>query len=352
MDISIQMLICLVIIVVSVIVSVKTVMQSTDISDAIMPIIGGCSTIITFFIILGFYDWLNSKISELISKYLPSVMNNGIVHLGAIIIAFIAIKMLIENLLRLINSFSFNSSIKKLKNHKPFLMIFSTVFGVIRGMVVIILICIPLALYNSVSSGTNRIAVLDNLTVYNKMEQFIDAGKVKNISNGLLENVSANKISYYNGVTLDEGVASNSSIDNRANEITKSSNTDREKARAIYTWVGSNIKYDDNKAVKVMNQEKGYESGSIPAFRDRSGICFDYACLFTSMTKAIDLKSRIIIGEGFNGSEFVSHAWNQVYLKDERIWINVDSTFYVAGDYFDNSTFDNEHKMTSIAGEF
>ncbi|PRR81951.1 transglutaminase-like domain-containing protein [Clostridium vincentii] len=352
MDISIQMLICLVIIVVSVIVSVKTVMQSTDISDAIMPIIGGCSTIITFFIILGFYDWLNSKISGLISKYLPAIMNNGIVHLGAIIIAFIAMKMLIENLLRLINSFSFNSSITKLKNHKPFLMIFSTVFGVIRGMVVIILICIPLALYNSVSSGTNRIAVLDNLTVYNKMEKFIDAGKIKNISNGLLENVSANKISYYNGVTLDEGVASNSSIDNRANEITKSSNTDRQKARAIYTWVGSNIKYDDNKAVKVMNQEKGYESGSIPAFRDRSGICFDYACLFTSMTKAIDLKSRIIIGEGFNGSEFVSHAWNQVYLEDEGIWINVDPTFYVAGDYFDNSTFDNEHKMTSIAGEF
>ena len=352
MNISTQMVICLVIIVVSVIASVKTVMESTDISDAIKPIIGGCSTIITFFIILGFYDVLNSKISEVISKYLPATMNNGIVHLGFIIIVFIAIKMLIESLLRLINSFSFNSSINGLKKHKPFLIIFSTIFGVIRGMVIIILICIPLALYNSLASGASRIAILDNLTVYNKMEQFIDAGKIKKISNGLLENVSVNKVSYYNGVTLDEGVKSNSSIDNKANEIIKKANTDREKAKDIYTWVGSNIKYDDNKAVKVMNEQKGYESGSIPAFRDKSGICFDYACLYTSMTRAVNLKSRIIIGEAFNGNEFVSHAWNQVYLKDEGIWVNVDATFYVAGDYFDNSTFNSEHKMTSVAGEF
>jgi hypothetical protein len=332
--------------------SVKIVMESTDISDAIKPIIGGCSTIITFFIILGFYDGINSKISELISEYLPDTTNNGIVHLGSIILLFIAIKMLIESLLRMINSFSFNSSINGLKKHKPFLIIFSTVFGVIRGMVVIILICISLALYNSLALGASRIAILDNLTVYNKIEQFIDAGKVKKISNGLLENVSANKISYYNGVTLAEGIKSNSSIDNKANEIIKNVNTDREKARSIYTWVGSNIKYDDNKAIKVMNEKTGYESGSIPAFRDKSGICFDYACLYTSMTKAVNLKSRIIIGEAFNGNEFVSHAWNQVYLEDEGIWVNVDATFYVAGDYFDNSTFNSEHKMTSIAGEF
>lgn len=352
MNISTQMAICLVIIVVSVIASVKTVMESTDISDAIKPIIGGCSTIITFFIILSFYDELNSKISEVIGKYLPATMNNGIVHLGSIIIVFIAMKMLIETLLRLINSFTFNGSMDGLKKHKPSLVIFSTIFGVIRGMVIIILICIPLALYNNLSSGEKRISILDNLTVYNKMEQFIDTGKVKKISNGLLENVSATKVSYYNGVTLDEGVKSNSSIDNKANEIAKRVNTDREKAKAIYTWVGSNIKYDDNKAVKVMSAQTGYESGAISAFRDKSGICFDYACLYTAMTRAINLKSRIIIGEAFNGSEFVSHAWNQVYLKDEGIWVNVDSTFYVAGDYFDNSTFNSEHKMISIAGEF
>lgn len=352
MNISSEMLICLVIIVVSVIASVKTVMDSTDISDAIKPIIGACSTILTFFIILGFYEALNSKISEVLSKYSQPNINNGIVHLGAIIIIFIVIKILIESLLKMINSFSFNGSINGLKTNKPFLMIFSTILGVIRGMVVIILICIPLAVYNSLASGASRIDILDNLTVYNKMEQFIDIGKVKKISNGLLENVSANRISYYNGVTLDEGVKSNSSIDNKAKEIIKNSNTDREKARSIYTWVGSNIKYDDNKAVKVMSQQTGYESGSIPAFRDKSGICFDYACLYTSMLKAVNLKSRIIIGEAFNGSEFVSHAWNQVYLEDEGTWVNVDATFYVAGDYFDNSTFNNEHRMTSVAGEF
>lgn len=352
MNISTQVAICLVIIAVSIIASVKTVMESADISDAVKPIIGGCSTIMTFFIILGFYDELNIKIGEVIGKYLPATMNNGIVHLGSIIIVFIVMKMIIESLLRLINSFAFNSSMNGLKKHKPFLVIFSIIFGSIRGMVIIILICIPLALYNNLATGEKRISILDNLTVYNRMEQLIDAGKVKKISNGLLKNVTATKISYYNGVTLDEGVKSNVSIDNRAIEIAKKVNTDREKAKAIYTWVGSNIKYDDNKAIKVMNEQTGYESGAISAFRDKSGICFDYACLYTAMTRAVNLKSRIIIGEAFNGNEFVSHAWNQVYLKDEGIWVNVDSTFYVAGNYFDNSTFNSEHKMTSVAGEF
>ncbi|MBD7910157.1 transglutaminase domain-containing protein [Clostridium sp. Sa3CVN1] len=220
-------------------------------------------------------------------------------------------------------------------------------------MVVIVLLCISLLVYNSIVPNSRRINVLDNLAAYNKLERIIDESKIENISNGILESVSNNKVYYYNGVTIDKGIESNSEIDNMAMEITKRDDGDREKAKSIYNWVGSNIVYDDLKADKVMSQTTTkYESGAIPAFRDRKGICFDYACLYTAMAKAVGLKSRIIIGEAFNGTQYISHSWNQVYIREEGKWINADSTFYPAGNYFDSVNFNKEYKTKNVAGEF
>jgi transglutaminase/protease-like cytokinesis protein 3 len=180
----------------------------------------------------------------------------------------------------------------------------------------------------------------------------VDSKKVQVISNGLKENISSNKIIYYNGITLDEGVKSNASIDNKAKALVSRDTSDRGKARSIYRWVGSNVIYDDEKADSIMENTSSFESGAIPTFRDKRGICFDYACLYTAMCNAIGLKNRIIVGDAYNGSEFVSHAWNQVYLEDEGKWINVDPTFYISGNYFDSSNFEETHRTKNIAGEF
>ena len=70
------------------------------------------------------------------------------------------------------------------------------------------------------------------------------------------------------------------------------------------------------------------------------------------MCRAVNIKVRMIIGEAYNGEEYISHAWNQVYLKNQRKWINVDPTFYMAGNYFNNPNFNSDHKEKSIAGEW
>ena len=85
------------------------------------------------------------------------------------------------------------------------------------------------------------------------------------------------------------------------------------------------------KLEKVLNGSdisKMPESGAICAFEKKSGICFDKACLYVAMARAINLKVRLIGGQAFDGKKYVGHAWNQVYLNDENIWINVDTTFY------------------------
>ncbi|MGH4051487.1 MAG: transglutaminase-like domain-containing protein [Clostridium sp.] len=159
-------------------------------------------------------------------------------------------------------------------------------------------------------------------------------------------------IVYYNGVTLEEAVKSNDEIDKFAVDLAKNKSKTVDKARTIYNWVGSEVAYSDEKANRVLNNDLEVKSGAIPTFNSRTGICFDYASLYVAMCKANNIKVRIITGQGFNGSSWVSHAWNQVYIESNNTWINVDPTFLIGGDYFNTQRFDIDHKQESIAGEW
>ncbi len=159
-------------------------------------------------------------------------------------------------------------------------------------------------------------------------------------------------ITYYNGVTLEQGIKSNAEIDKFAISLTKDESEIRQKSKAIYNWVGSEIVYDDAKANRVLNNDLAVKSGAIPTYNSKSGICFDYACLFVAMCRANNIKVRIITGQGFNGNNWVSHAWNQVYVQGENRWINVDPTFLIGGDYFDSKRFVIDHKEENVAGEW
>jgi hypothetical protein len=159
-------------------------------------------------------------------------------------------------------------------------------------------------------------------------------------------------IIYYNGVTLEDGIKSNSSIDKFARELVADETTDMLKAKKLYTWIGSNISYDYDKANKVLNSDFNIKSGAVPAFEENSGICFDYSCLYVAMCRAVGLKVRLVTGEGFNGASWVSHAWNQVYISEEDKWVNVDTTFYKGGNYFNSRRFDLDHRDATVAGEW
>jgi len=353
MTLNIQEIISLVIITVSVLVSIGKVMKDKDLDEAIEPIISGCSTIITFFIMIGYYEKFNNLATYITNLVLQNAVKyNGVFHICAIVILFCMVKFIIQGVLKILHSFSTHNFIGKIGNNKILLFLFTIIFGVIRGMVIIILICIPLVLFNSLVGSSNRINVLDGLKAYERVESLVDTKKVQLISDGLMQDVSSNAIVYYNGITLAEGITSNKEINEKSLSLTKDVKTQKQKAKNLYIWIGSNIKYDDKKAVEIMNKSVKGESGAIPTFNSKKGICFDYACLFTAMAKASGLKSRIIVGEAYNGEAYISHAWNQVYIEEENTWINVDATFYSGGDYFDNENFMEDHREKSVAGEF
>ncbi|MDZ5252864.1 transglutaminase-like domain-containing protein [Clostridium sp. LIBA-8841] len=180
---------------------------------------------------------------------------------------------------------------------------------------------------------------------------FTEESNKEPINEKVVEN-NSNVINLYNGVTLEQGIKSNEAINEKARELTKNAKNDREKAKRIYIWISENINYDDNKAENISKEPSKYKSGAIEAFETRSGICFDYSCLYVAMAREAGLKVRMVTGEGFNGKEWGPHSWNEVYLPDKNEWITVDTTFGKAGNYFDSRKNNDSHRNAKIIGEW
>lgn len=160
-------------------------------------------------------------------------------------------------------------------------------------------------------------------------------------------------IEFFNGVTLDEAIKSTDDIDATAKEIAGSEKSDRDKAYRIYQWICKNIEYDDAKAKALVDDPSSIKSGSQIAFAERKGICFDYAALYVSMSRAVGLKVRLVTGLGYNGTSWGDHSWNQVYDSAEDRWINVDTTFGSTGhNSFDSADFTWIHKDDDIQAEW
>jgi hypothetical protein len=158
-------------------------------------------------------------------------------------------------------------------------------------------------------------------------------------------------VKYFNGVTLDEAIQSNSEIDAEAKAIVGTETQTRQKAYLIYLWICENISYDNSKAAALSGDSAGVSSGAAIAYATRSGVCFDYSCLFIAMCRAVDVKVRFLTGLGFTGSDWGDHAWNQV--STENAWINVDTTFGSSGiNYFDRPHFNLDHKDAAVQGEW
>lgn len=157
---------------------------------------------------------------------------------------------------------------------------------------------------------------------------------------------------YFNGVTLEDAVKSNQDIDNFAKDLVKTETDSRKKAKIIYIWVASHVKYDYLKAEKITKGITDENSGAIEAFSARKGICFDQSALYVAMCRAVGLKVRLITGVAYNGMVWGEHSWNQVYIPEENKWVNVDTTFAIGGIYFDRKNFTDDHKMARTVGEW
>lgn len=158
---------------------------------------------------------------------------------------------------------------------------------------------------------------------------------------------------YINGVTVEDAVKSSPDIDDKAIELAGAENDHYKMARILYEWIADHISYDHQKAKSIETDAFETYSGAVPAFSEKTGVCFDKACLYVAMCRAIGVKVRLVTGYAYNGKEWLDHSWNEIYDDKEGQWINVDTTFGGENNnYFDRISFDNDHQKEEVQGEW
>jgi hypothetical protein len=121
-----------------------------------------------------------------------------------------------------------------------------------------------------------------------------------------------------------------------ASYITSNFATDKDKSRAIFIWVASNIQYDIDNMFAINFYEKKEDKISKP-LKTRKGICENYATLFTDICLKSGLKSFVVEGytkqNGF--TDYIPHAWSAALIDSS--WFLFDPTWgsgYVNGGKF------------------
>ncbi|MDO5550122.1 MAG: transglutaminase-like domain-containing protein [Lachnospiraceae bacterium] len=89
----------------------------------------------------------------------------------------------------------------------------------------------------------------------------------------------------------------------------------------IFNYVVDNLSYDYDKAAAV---QSGYLPNVDATLNAKKGICFDYAALMTSMLRAQDIPTKLVVG--YTGELY--HAWISVYLENQG-W--VENVIYFDG---------------------
>ena len=133
-----------------------------------------------------------------------------------------------------------------------------------------------------------------------------------------------------------------------AGYITSRFATDKDKSRAIFIWIASNIQYDVDNMFVVNFYEKKEDKISKP-LKTRKGICENYAALFTDICLKSGLKSFVV--EGYtkqNGLiDRLPHAWSAARL--DGAWFLFDPTWgagYVKGGKFFKKINDDYYKAS------
>ena len=114
-------------------------------------------------------------------------------------------------------------------------------------------------------------------------------------------------------------------------ELTQGIDDPLHKVAAVYDYVVSALRYDNERAETV---KSGYLPDLDQVLEEKKGICFDYAALMTAMLRSQEIPCKLVVG--YAGSTY--HAWISVWTEesgwidgaiffDGSVWHRMDPTF-------------------------
>ncbi|MBN1458181.1 MAG: hypothetical protein JXA57_01505 [Armatimonadetes bacterium] len=115
------------------------------------------------------------------------------------------------------------------------------------------------------------------------------------------------------------------SVQALADYLVKPTDTDREKARAIFTWIAKHIAYD----ISCYGEPPDAEN----VLTTRRAVCAGYAKLFAALADAAGLEAVIVHGDAkgtgppaaIDADGLLNHDWNAVRIADQ--WHLIDCTW-------------------------
>jgi hypothetical protein len=108
--------------------------------------------------------------------------------------------------------------------------------------------------------------------------------------------------------------------------IISDANTDSEKSFRLYNWITSNIIYDYQKYDQMQKNDHKLKFGALETLKTRKGVCYDYSTLYASLGRAAGLKVKVVSGNLKSDKKYTYHTWNEVYLRESKEWISIDSS--------------------------
>jgi hypothetical protein len=130
-----------------------------------------------------------------------------------------------------------------------------------------------------------------------------------------------------------------------AKQVAAKGATDEEKARLLYKYVGTRIKYDWDKVKLYEEQRIWKEQTPEDTFASKKGVCIDFSRLYAVMARSVGLEVKVVTGLGYDGrGSYGPHAWNEVYLSESGRWVPLDSTWVASGgNWFNPPNFNDTH---------
>lgn len=121
-------------------------------------------------------------------------------------------------------------------------------------------------------------------------------------------------------------------LDSTIQLINSSFRTSLQKARAVFCWVASTIKYDwvsyRNNSVRAIISE---DFDAAVTFRTKLGVCQNYANLFKYMCRKMNVECEVVTGwarlypNALEMPKESNHAWNVV--NTNKGWMLIESTW-------------------------
>lgn len=110
-----------------------------------------------------------------------------------------------------------------------------------------------------------------------------------------------------------------------AYDRTKSQTYQWDMVVSLYQYMVTQYRYDYDKVEIVVGMNPGYIPDIEVVFHDEKLICHDYAVLFASMLRSLDIPTKLIKGYCENTNGY--HAWNEVYNPNTGNWVVMDLTY-------------------------